>query len=93
MKIEELTAAVTFHVEHYGQYLTDKSVFLGYLCGYFHTLPKVAKEILKDMKNNGLISVCNGKVKVEYQGVTPTTRARTIVASTDKNKLKKHKKA
>ena len=40
------------------------SVFVTCLCGHFHTYPKAASTILREMKGLGLVEVRGGTVRV-----------------------------
>ena len=39
-----------------------ESVFLSYLCGYFHTYPAQAREILVSMAANGFVTIDGDRV-------------------------------
>jgi len=62
MTYEELKDAVRWYKQRHGSTPVERSVFTTFICGYFHTYPRNASFILKEMQECDLITITKGKV-------------------------------
>ena len=53
---EQMIKSGAWIVRHLKRKAFAESVFLTYLCGYFHTYPKQARGILENMAANGFVT-------------------------------------
>ena len=59
----EIKEAARWYTRRFGKKPVEKSVYVTWLCGFFHSYIREANGILQQMKESGLVTVVKGMVK------------------------------